>query len=279
YAEYKNTRLSVDRLAAVDSLRTLQPTTNTSTLNSLSFLSASVPVGSRLAVGFSIYQFLDYHETFTLAPRLIPGDPGQNVFSPIDASADFNARSYGGSVAFAITPQLRVGATIGASHLDASSQATRSGVIFGTAFPSNPNAITKSPIIDNQTSISDNKTAASGTLGVLYKINDMVSAGFTFAKGPKFTSSENAQTNPGFNNNVLAGAANLPLVQANGFPRAFAFNVPDQFGFGVSLRPKPVLLITADVVRINYSSLSENTTIIFNSDPPQLTGTEYRTAD
>src|SRR2546428_5695266 len=39
YAEYKNTRLKVDRLAAVDSLRTLQPTTNTAIVNALSFLS------------------------------------------------------------------------------------------------------------------------------------------------------------------------------------------------------------------------------------------------
>src|SRR5206468_1884001 len=76
YVEFKNTRLKVDRLATFDAFRTLQPTTNESIVNSLSFLSVSVPINSKLAAGFSVYRFLDYHETFNFAPRAVPSSPG-----------------------------------------------------------------------------------------------------------------------------------------------------------------------------------------------------------
>src|SRR5882762_5680207 len=75
YAEYKNTRLKVDRLAAQDSLTTLQPTGSTSIVNALSFVSISAPIKNKLAVAFSIHRFLDYHETFTLDARPIPTFP------------------------------------------------------------------------------------------------------------------------------------------------------------------------------------------------------------
>jgi len=280
YAEYKNTRLKVDRLAAVDSLRSLQPTTNTAIVNALSFLSISVPIGSKLAAGFSVHRFLDYHETFNFAPRSIPNHPTANVFFPITGAADFTATAFGGSVAYNVSSQLRVGATIAANQLKVDSDATRYGIIFGPTYrggTGNLNDLGTSPIIANQTSIHDTQVAVSGAFGALYKVNDMVSVGFDFTKGPKFTSSENLQTNPGFNNNVLAGASNQPLVQGTNFPKNFALNVPDHFGVGVSIRPTPQLLVAADAVRTNYSSLSKSTTLIFFATT--LTGNEYVTPD
>ena len=281
YGEYKNTQLRIDRLAAVDALRTLQPTTNKATVNSLSFLSVSYPINTKLAVGFSIYRFLDYHETFNFDARSIPNHPTNNALFPITGSADFTGDSYGGSVAYAVTPQSRVGGTISANRVDLQSLATRNGITFGASYPGpnqtggNLNDLRGNNIIANQTSISDTLTKVSGSLGVLFKVNDMVSAGFSYSKGPKYTSSENLQINPGYNSNP-ALATNQPLTQATNFPKPFSLNVPDHFGAGVSVRPIPQLLIAADAVRINYSVLSQNTTLVFF---PTLTGNEFVTPD
>jgi long-chain fatty acid transport protein len=281
YGEYKNTRLKIDRLAAVDSFRTLQPTTNAATVNALSFLSVSVPVNAKLAVAFSVYRFLDYHESFNLSARAIPNSPTNSALRPIIGSADFTATAFGGSVAYNVTNQLSVGVTIAGNQLNADSDATRYGIIFGPTYPApgrtgNLNDLSTSPLIANQTSIHDTQMAVSGEFGALFKPNDMVSVGFTYAKGPKFNSSENLQTNPGFNSNPALGS-NRPLVQATDFPKSFALNVPDHFGGGVSVRPIPKLVIAGDAVRTNYSSLSKNTTIVFSGTT--LSGNEFVTPD
>ena len=271
YVEYKNTRLKIDRLATVDSLRTLQPTTNETTVNALSFLSVSVPINNKLAAGFSIYRFLDYHETFNFAPRAIPNSPGGFVLFPITGNADFTATAFGGSVAYNVTNQLRVGFTVSGNQLKADSVGTRNAI--ATFNPT----LTASSIVVNQTSISDSQMAVSGSFGALYKFNDMVSVGFDFTKGPKFNSSENLLTNPGYNPNLASRGTNQPLTQSSGFPKTFPLNVPDHFGIGAAVRPTPKLLIAADAVRTNYSSLSKNTTIVFQTST--LTGNEYTTPD
>jgi len=271
YAEYKNTQLKIDRLATVDSLRTLQPTTNTATVNSLSFLSVSAPIGDKIAVAGSIYRFLDYHESFNFDPRPIPNSPGGFVLFPITGNADFTATAYGGSVAYNVTNELHVGGTIAANQLKATSVGTRNAI---ATFGSNP---TTSPIVVNQTSIDASEMAVSGSLGALYKVNDMVNVGFDFTKGPKFNSSENLLANPGYNPNIPSRGTNQPLTQATGFPKAFSLNVPDHYGIGVAVRPTPKLLIAGDAVRINYSSLSKNTTVVFQTTT--LTGNEYATPD
>jgi long-subunit fatty acid transport protein len=267
YGEYKNTRLKVERLASANSLTSLAATANTSIVNTLSFLSASAPINNKIAVAFSIHRFLDYHEVFNLAPRPIPNDPAANLFRPVDGQADFTGTAYGGSVAYMITDQLRVGATVAANVLKADSQAVRTTLTINSQ-----GQIVSSGIVANQTSIHDSQTAVSVNGGALYRINEMINVGFNFERSPRFNSSETLEFNP-------SATANQPLTTASGFPKSFPFNVPDHFGFGVSVRPNAKLLIAADGVRTNYSSLSKNTTIIFNGDPPQLTGSEYSTPD
>ncbi len=278
YLEYKNTKLKVDRLAAVDSLVTLQPTTFESTVNALSFLSVSAPISDRIAVGFSVHRFLDHHETFTLAPRAIPNSPSGAAFFPVEGADDFTGTSFGGSIAFQATTALRVGLTVAGNRLQADSSATRNATIFGPTYrqgTGNRNDLSTSNIIVNQTSIHDSQNAIAASVGVLYKVNDMLSAGFDYERSPRFTTSENLQVNPGYNSN-LALATNQTLTTATGFPKSVAIDVPDHFGFGVSVRPTSRLVVGADVVRMRYSSLSKNTTLIFNTT---LTGGEYVTPD
>src|SRR5207237_1938085 len=90
YVEYKNTKLESQRLRDINSSTTLQPTTFSTSVNALSFLSVSVPINSRLAAAFVVHRFLDYHETFfTLARSVLdPARPNDRFF-PVDGSADF----------------------------------------------------------------------------------------------------------------------------------------------------------------------------------------------
>jgi len=277
YAEYKNTRLKVERLADISALTTLQPTAITSIVNALSFLSVSAPVNSKIAVGFSVHRFLDYHEVFNLATRKIPNDPSNTFFFPVSGRADFMATAFGGSVAYMVTDALRVGVTLAANYFQADSLATRTDFIRGPNFATNPIDFVSSGIVANQTSINDTQTALSASAGALYRVNDMVNIGFSFEKSPRFTTSETLQTNPGFR--TLAQSpfgTNQALVTSSNFPKSVAINVPNHFGAGVSVRPNAKLLIAGDVVRMNYSSLSENTTLVFFSN---LTGAEYVTPD
>ena len=285
YGEYKNTQLEIDRLAATDAFRSLAPTTNSADVNSLSFLSVSAPVNSKVAVAFSVYRFLDYHETFRLAPRAIPGSPTNSALLPIDGNADFTATAFGGSVAYNITSALRVGVTIAGNQLKADSVGTRSAIVFGRNYPApgqaggDLNDLAKSSIVANETSIHASQMAPSAEVGVLYKVNDMVGVGFNYAKGPKFTSEENLQFNPGYDPQNVAGSTNRPLVQSTNFPKSFDLSVPDHFGFGVAVRPTSRLVIAADAVRTNYSSLSKNTTLVFIGSATTPTSGDYVTPD
>jgi long-chain fatty acid transport protein len=269
YAEYKNTRLQVDRLATRTSLTTIQPTTNTSIVNALSFLSVSAPINRKLAVGFSIHRFLDYHEAFSLDARPIPNEPGARIFFPVLGQADFTATAFGGSVAYMVTEAFRVGVTVAANSFKANSTATRFDFLGD---------LSTTNIIVNQTSINDTQTAVSASLGVLYRASDLLSVGFTYGKSPKFNTSENLQTNPGFRTlNTAPFGTNQPLTTVANFPAPVQINVPDHFGAGVAIRPNTRLLIAADAVRMNYSSLSKNTAVIFQVGSVQ--GTEYVTPD
>jgi long-subunit fatty acid transport protein len=278
YAEYKNTKLQTDRLAAIDSLRNLQPTTFQSTVNSLSFLSVSVPIGSKLAAGFSVHRFLDYHESYEIGARRVPGttDSDPRFFFPVNGNADFTATTFGGSLAYMVMPKLRVGLTLASNVLKADSDQIRTDFVQGPAFATNRNDVVPTAILANKTSIHDSQRAMSASIGLLYEFNDMLSAGFSYERSPRFNTTVSLDFNPGFRTPPNTLGTNQPLTSVNGFPKPVAINVPDHFGAGVSFRPVPKLLIAADAVRVKYSSLTQNTTIVFNLS---LTGNEYVTPD
>jgi long-subunit fatty acid transport protein len=271
YGEFKSTNFRVDRLSAVDSLFTHQTTPFENTVNTFSFLSVSAPIkNTRLAVGFSAHRYLDYHESFNLEPRPIPALPG-TALRPVSGTTDFTGSNYAGTVAYMVTDALRVGGTVGVATFNADTTATRHVIAFGPSFPTVITDLQGTSIVANQSSINDNQTAPSFSLGALYRINEMFQLGFDYTKGPEFETSETLEVNPG------QPQTNQPLVTAPGFPKPVPINVPDHFGGGFSARPTAKLLIGADVVRTLYSSLTKTMTLIFNDTT--LTGAEFSTPD
>jgi long-subunit fatty acid transport protein len=181
------------------------------------------------------------------------------VLSPVTGTTDFVASSFGGTVAFRATPQLQLGLTVSAARLKADSRGTRFRTAFGSGFPTDPNAISASTVITNETSIDDSSSGTSLTLGALYHAGDRLRIGVQYVKGPDFTVDENFQTNPGLASNV-----NQPLVTASGYPKAVSLHVPDRVGAGISYRANPRLLVGVDVVQVNYSRLAKDFVLIFN---------------
>ena len=303
YFEYKNTNLKVDRLSAVNSFTTLQPTTFATDINSLSFFTISAPIGKRLAVGLTRHQFLNYQETFNLAARAIPGDPFNSAFNPVAGSADFKGAEYGLTVSASLTDQLSAGITLGLDTLSANSTASRFGIVFGPTYPfsdapassGNLNDLSASPIIKNQTTINKSQTASSIGFGLLYKPSEKLSIGFDFVQGPKFSVPEDLSVNPGSNGGCTAttscGTAQ-PLTEFPSpagfpaFPMTIHINVPNRFGVGVAARPFDRWLFALDLVRVQYSSLATGFTPIFDYfdtvngvNKTALTGSEFSIPD
>jgi long-subunit fatty acid transport protein len=258
YVEFKSTELDVERLASVRSLVDVDPTSFGDTTNAIGFLSFSAPLGDRFAVAFTRHQFLNHQESFTLAARPIP--PAlDSAFFPVEGETDFTAVSYAGSIAMTVNPKLQLGLTLSHDRLSASSVATR----FGFELPNFNDVFSIIPtdIIANRTEIDDDASTLSMTVGALITPNDRVTIGLQYAKGGTFEVEESFVGNPGFDFGV-----NEPLESFDGFPKTVTINVPDRLGFGVSFRPTPRLLAAFDLVRIGYSSLADDFTLIFEDD-------------
>jgi long-chain fatty acid transport protein len=277
YFEFKDTDLRVARLSTFDSFTSLVPTTTSKTLAIPAFFSFSTPVGKKLAVAFTRHEFLNYQETFHLGVRPVPGAATFNFsLFPVDGSSNFTATSYAGSIAFAATPQIRVGLTVSLDRLNATSTATRFQFTCGGQPCTAANAVEfqvgnpLAPLIENQTSINNTSSALSMVVGALWLPTDKVSVGIQFSKGSNLNVSESLQANPGAFNN---GVTNLPLQNVAGSPFSVPINVPNRFGFGAAFRPTSRLLATFDFVRIGYSRLANNFVAIF--DNPPITGGQF----
>jgi long-chain fatty acid transport protein len=279
YFEFKSTDLRVARLSAFDSFTSLVPTTTSQKVNVPAFISLSTPVGNRLAVAFTRHEFLNYQETFHLGVRLVPGAASANFsLFPVDGSSNFNATSYAGSIAYAVTPQIRVGLTASLDRLSATSTATRLGFTCGGKPCTAANAVEftvgnpPANLIENQTSISNTSSAASVVVGALWLPTDKVSVGIQFSKGSNLSVTENFQFNPGVTQ-FTNTSSNQPLMNVTGSPFTVPINVPNRFGFGAAFRPTSRLLATFDFVRIGYSSLAKNFVVVFDS--PVITASQF----
>lgn len=257
YFEFKNTDVRVRRLAGADSLFTLNQTTFSKNVAFPSFMSLSVPVGNRLAFGFTIHEFLNYQEDFTLDARQTPTTTSVFFLFPVTGSSRFTGTAFAGSIAYQVADKIRVGVTIAENHFTGDASAKRFGFSQTTA---NTFLATPTTILNNESTVTGTSNALSATVGVLITPNDKLSIGVQFAQGPKFTVQEDDQSNPGFTANP---PTNLTLVEGAGFPLTVHVNVPTRIGVGLAYRPESRLLVAADIVRIGYSSLAKDFAIVF----------------
>jgi long-chain fatty acid transport protein len=279
YLEYKNTDLKVQRFTNPDSLFTQQPTTFTTNVSSPSFLNVALPLGRRVTIAFSRHEFLNYKESFHRAPQAIP-PAATFLFFPVTGDDSFKGTSYGESLAVSLGDKFDIGVTVSENQLKAQSTATRYNFRIGPTFNSNRSDVSETSIIVNQSSLGETVTAIAFSVGAIVRPNQKVSIGFEYSRGPSFKLSEDLKNNPGERPDFAPGpccGTNLPLIDAAGSPFTLSINVPDRFGGGVSVRPVPRLLLAVDAVRINYSRLVKDFTVIFEQSV--LTGQEFAIDD
>jgi long-subunit fatty acid transport protein len=260
YFEFKSTDLKVSRLRTPDSLFTLKATETSQTINAPSFFSVSVPLmNNRVAVAFTRNEFLNYQESFKLDPRPIPGVDLN--FLAVDAETDFRAVSYAGSLAVRVNPKFNVGVTVSSDHLTGKSRGTRLDIIEGDR--GNQFDLHADTTVVNETTIDDTASGMSVVAGALYLPNDKISVGVQVATGSTFEVDEDLRLG---NGDAVAG-----------FPETVTIHVPMRFGAGIGVRPTPRLLVQFDFVRIGYSSLAKDFTLIFDRDT--LNGDEFEVDD
>jgi long-subunit fatty acid transport protein len=230
-------------------------------------------------VAFTRNEFLNYQENFQLGVRLVPGaaTPNFSLF-PVNGSSSFIATSYAGSIAYAVTPQVRLGLSVSFDRLSATSTATRLAFTCGGQPCTAATAVQvpvgnpASSLIENQTAINSTSSAVSMVVGALWLPTDKVSVGVQYSKGANLSVSESLQFNPGVTQ-FTNTSSNQPLLNVVGSPFSVPINVPNRFGFGAAFRPTSRLLATFDFVRISYSRLADNFVVIFDS--PAITSNQF----
>ncbi|HSR51221.1 MAG TPA: hypothetical protein VLV83_10365 [Acidobacteriota bacterium] len=263
YVEYRHTDLDIERLAEFDSLSTNRTTTFGNSLDYLSFLSFTKKLHDRVWASFTIHQFLNLEEDFTLEPRIIPDlGPGVVTFFPSQGTFDMDGRSYAGSIAVNVAQGFNVGLTVSADVLNSETRETR----FDLDFPPSGPPVANSTAISRSV-INDDDTAMSFTVGALYDVVDGFSLGAIYAKGARFDLQENFfdLTTPD------RGPADVDGDGTPDFPVEMSINVPDRYGFGLQVAPTRLanidsyrLTLAFDAVRIEYSDLLEDFTPIFS---------------
>jgi long-chain fatty acid transport protein len=275
HLEYKRTKLENARLAAPSSLFNAQQTSFPVSLDSLSFLSASFPLGNRATVGVTRHEFLNLSESFTLATRTIPGpgpSPGVSlILFPVQGSYEFKGDSYSGSIAVAVGERISVGATVSYSRFSADTEArrfnaiTRPGWCAGGCNEQNVNNVATSDVVANRTAISGDDHDVSFIVGMRASPTPRLSFGAMYSHAPSFELVEDLSFNPGFVFRPCCGT-NRSLVPAPGSPIALTINVPHRIGAGVAVRPLQTLLLTSDVTWTGYSRLTNSVALVFDQD-------------
>jgi long-chain fatty acid transport protein len=254
--DFRSADLRVPRLSAANSLLTGAVTTSSETTNRLPLVDAAIPLrGNRIVMALTRHEFLDYHSSFHLSPRALPGLAARGP-SPVDGHVDFRAVSYGASVAVAVHKSLRLGLTVSVDRLRADAVNTRHDITIGPT----PADLTETAIVTNQSRINGAGTSAGLIVGATYQPAPAVSLGLAFSRGPSFTLTEDFLPNTS-RPNIRTGQ---PAEE--GFSAPVSLHVPHQLTAGVALRPHRRLLLAVDAARIAYSDLEKGLTPIIAHD-------------
>jgi long-subunit fatty acid transport protein len=168
------------------------------------------------------------------------------------------------SLAFKVTPKLSIGASVRSSRLRL--QGTGDVLAYNDILGDR---------IDFSEITNDSARKTTFNLGILVNPNGKVSAGAFYSRGAKFNLGEVGQA-----------TGSGPLVDAL-FPGEFPiapttvavpFEIPNRLGGGLAFRPTDRWVLSAELVRIDYSVLSPSAEDIGNSSGNFTTikdGTEF----
>jgi long-chain fatty acid transport protein len=136
------------------------------------------------------------------------------------------------SVAHKIHDDLSVGASLRLSALKWQMN-TDSNLLFGNL-----------SLPESATQIDSTDHAFAWNAGVIYRIRPNIFAGAVYKRNARFEVTETE-------------AEPVPFSDKPG-PFANVFKIPDTYGFGFAVRPNDNIIVSSDLVRVEYSDLLEN---------------------
>lgn len=226
--ENKNTQFTSLRPAAADSLQTGETTDFGRSINSPAFASFVYPRHD-LRLALFRQEYLNYEEEYRLEKRIVPNT--QMTLFQVDGHVKFKGVNWGLATAYRFSTKFFAGLSARASQLDVESVQERE-------IRTGPN-----------TRIDGSSTKFGLTAGFIVNPSRKFSVGGVYERNARYHFVETFQRRTG------DFAPPIELV----------VKVPDRFTFGTALRPTEGFTFVADVVRVNYSQLSDNLTIVFNA--------------
>jgi len=186
----------------------------------------------------SVYrnETVNFSQSFmTSGPRL--GVDDFRLF-PVDSTLDMKLTNLGVGGAYKITDRLSAGASVRYSTFDLDTDLTRWDFDRSE--------------INNASSVHDSDSTITFNLGMLFTFNPRFSAGWVYRHGGEY--------DVGWSRVIDPAGANVTEYET------LTFNIPEVYGVGAAWRPLEALVVAVDVVRVNYSELTDNLILIYNAD-------------
>jgi len=226
--EYRNTSFNsteLNSLNALDNTTGLASFNTQEDLNQPSFVSFVYPT-SHFTFAFSRNESLRVRGTLNEVLSL----QGGNVVAA--GETDQKIANYNFTLAKRIVNKFSLGGSLRFSKLDWDA-GERNFLVVG-----------QNQLLGYSTVLNDSDTQFSFNVGAKYDANSHLSLGFVYKKNPKFEVTETE----------LVG---VPELTQKPGPFTNVFRVPDTYGVGAAVKPNDSITVTADVVRIQYSQLTD----------------------
>lgn len=186
----------------------------------------------------SVYrnETVNFSQSFqTSGPRI--GMDNLRLF-PVDSTLDMKLTNLGVGGAFKFNDRFSAGATIRSSTFDLDTELTRWHL--------------DRTHIESTSVVGDSDSTITFNLGLLFTVNPRLSFGGVYRHGGEYDVDWSLVVDPGGSPWMLE--------------ETLTFNIPEVYGVGLAWRPLEALVVAFDVVRVNYSDITDNLIVIYASD-------------
>ncbi|MFN7940724.1 MAG: outer membrane protein transport protein [Thermoanaerobaculia bacterium] len=218
----------------------------TDSATALSFLSFTW-ARPRWSVAVYRHQLLDFQSDFASQGAFRGSFPFVARLFPIQSTADLKIANYGVSGAYRVTEKLSLGLGLQYLQYQGDTQTLRYAIAPSSTFPTQsffgpPNFDPRN--LRTRETVHGDDHGIGWSVGALWHPLEPLSIGVTYRHGAKFDSQY-----------VLTpGPAIQPFAPVTAKSE---FRVPDIYGLGISARPSDRWTVNFDVVRVEYSDLSD----------------------
>jgi long-subunit fatty acid transport protein len=202
-----------------------------------SFASIVFPLKNLTLSAFR-HELVNFESTFFTHGSLVPTFTNGQAFFPVNSATEIKVVNWGGAAGLRISNQFSVGVSAGISQADINSSLQRFRL-----------EIFDEQTLDNEAIIDDSDSDVFVNVGLIFKPTEKISFGGVFKKRPKFQLQNTIEQN----RLTIDGVAGI--VELN---KEINFKVPTSLGAGISFQPSDALTFAFDVVRVNYSDLTDN---------------------